>query len=86
MVGIYTPEMRENQKAITCQHLDHGKGYYTLYAHLAGFAVNLGDTVLAGRKIGSVGETGSLKGPILHFEIREFAKPQNPRSWLGVKR
>lgn len=62
--------------------LDHGRGYYTLYAHLAGFDVKLGGEVIEGQKIGSVGETGSIKGPILHFEIREFAKPQNPESWL----
>ncbi len=67
--------------------LDHGKGYYTLYAHLSRFQVAVGDTVLAGSTIGEVGETGSLKGQLLHFEIRkvESGKSQealDPLRWL----
>lgn len=62
--------------------LDHGKGYYTLYAHLKDFSVRMGDEVPAGQQIGAVGQTGSIKGSILHFEIRRFAKPQNPENWL----
>ena len=66
--------------------LDHGRGYYTLYAHLAAFDVKLGDQVTEGQKLGTVGETGSLKGPILHFEIREFARALDPEQWLRRNR
>jgi septal ring factor EnvC (AmiA/AmiB activator) len=33
--------------------------------------------------IGTVGDSGSLKGPYLYFEIREKGKPVDPRQWLG---
>lgn len=66
--------------------IEHGKGYYSLYAHLSRFDVNLDDYVKAGQVIGAVGETGSLKGPMLHFEIRQIMesgpKALNPINWL----
>ena len=62
--------------------LDHGNGYYSLYAHLERFYVALGDQVSAGQAIGTVGETGSLKGSILHFEIRRQAQALDPADWL----
>jgi septal ring factor EnvC (AmiA/AmiB activator) len=60
--------------------VDHGSGYYTLYAHLSRFSVETGAAVEAGQQIGEVGETGSLKGPILHFEIRRIMRGQEPRA------
>jgi septal ring factor EnvC (AmiA/AmiB activator) len=51
--------------------LDHGEGYFTVSGHLADTAVALGERVAAGDPLGSVGETGSLSGPRLYFEIRE---------------
>jgi len=62
--------------------LNHGNGYYSLYAHLERFYVALGDQVSAGQAIGTVGETGSLKGSILHFEIRRQAQALDPADWL----
>lgn len=60
--------------------VDHGSGYYTLYAHLSRIVVETGAAVTAGQQIGEVGETGSLKGPVLHFEIRRIARGQDPQA------
>jgi septal ring factor EnvC (AmiA/AmiB activator) len=35
-----------------------------------------------GGRLGTVGETGSLAGPSLYFEIREGTEALNPQSWL----
>lgn len=62
--------------------IDHGDGYRTLYAHLSEIVVSVGHEVSAGQIIGRVGEAGSLKGPMLHFEVRKGSTPLNPRDWL----
>jgi len=62
--------------------LNHGDGYYTIYSHLSDVNVSTGTEVTAGTVIGHSGETGSLKGPVLHFEVRKGATPLNPESWL----
>jgi septal ring factor EnvC (AmiA/AmiB activator) len=62
--------------------LDHGGEFFTLYAHVAEISVKEGDEVRAGQKIGSVGDTGSLAGPRLYFEVRHQGKPQDPEQWL----
>jgi septal ring factor EnvC (AmiA/AmiB activator) len=62
--------------------LDHENEYYTLYAHVADILVKEGDDVKQGQRIGTVGDTGSLEGPRLYFEVRFEGKPQNPEQWL----
>ncbi len=62
--------------------LDHGNDYYTLYAHVAEILVKEGDDVRQAQRIGTVGETGSLAGPRLYFEVRYQGKPQDPEQWL----
>jgi septal ring factor EnvC (AmiA/AmiB activator) len=62
--------------------VDHGGDYFTLYAHAAEFQVTEGDEVKQGQTIGTVGETGSLQGPRLYFEVRHQGKPQDPAQWL----
>lgn len=65
--------------------LDHGSGYYTLYAHAAEIRVREGDDVRQGQIIGTVGDTGSLAGPRLYFEVRYQGRPQDPAEWLRHK-
>lgn len=65
--------------------LDHGGGYYTLYAHAAELRVQEGDDVRQGQIIGTVGDTGSLAGPRLYFEVRYQGRPQDPTEWLRHK-
>ena len=62
--------------------LDHGHDYYTLYAHAAEIRVKEGDDVRQGQVIGTVGDTGSLAGPRLYFEVRYQGRPQDPAEWL----
>ena len=62
--------------------VDHDNEYYTLYAHVADILVKEGDDVKQGQRIGTVGDTGSLEGPRLYFEVRFQGKPQNPEQWL----
>ena len=62
--------------------LDHGNDYYTLYAHAAEIRVREGDEVRQGQVIGTVGDTGSLAGSRLYFEVRYQGKPQDPARWL----
>lgn len=50
--------------------LDHGNGLTTLYAHLASWQVNVGDTLQAGDTIGVGGNTGRSFGAHLHFEMK----------------
>jgi len=62
--------------------VDHGGGTTSVSGYLAELAVQPKDAVLAGQVIGTVGETGSLSGPGLYFEIRKDGKPVNPESWF----
>lgn len=49
--------------------IDHGKGLFTLYGHLAESYVHEDYQVEAGQTIGRLGETGITTGPHLHFEV-----------------
>jgi murein hydrolase activator len=62
--------------------VDHGNEYYTLYAHIADIEAKEGEDVRQGQRIGTVGDTGSLAGPRLYFEVRYQGKPQDPEQWL----
>jgi murein hydrolase activator len=62
--------------------LDHGGGFYTLYAHASAVSVSRGAGVTAGQAIAQVGDTDSVRGPCLHFEVRQGEKALNPREWL----
>ena len=62
--------------------LNHGSGYYTLYAHLSDVSVSRAQEVAAGQTIGAAGDTGSLKGTVLHFEIRKGRSSVDPLGWL----
>lgn len=63
----------------------HGNGYTSLYAHLSDISVKRGDTVQAKQVLGTVGETGSLIGPVLYFALWKNYEPLNARRWLTRK-
>ena len=60
----------------------HGNEYTSVYAHLSDISVKRGDTVQAKQVLGTVGETGSLIGSVLYFELWKDRKPLNTRRWL----
>ena len=60
--------------------VDHGDGYHTLVAHLASMRTAMGEQVETGDVLGTVGDSGSLKGPYLYFEIRAKGRPFFSRS------
>ncbi len=62
--------------------VNHGDDFFTIYGHLDAVRVRTGDWVEAGAEVGTVGETGSLIGPSLYFEIREGSEAVNPARWL----
>jgi septal ring factor EnvC (AmiA/AmiB activator) len=62
--------------------IDHGNSYYTVYAHLEETFKSKGDTVDAGEVIATLGDTGSMTGAKLYFEVRHHGKPLNPLNWL----
>jgi septal ring factor EnvC (AmiA/AmiB activator) len=64
--------------------IDHGGGWSTVYGHASGYSVRAGQSVHSGQEIGTVGQTGSLEGALLHFQIRKDQDPQSPIKWLQI--
>ncbi len=62
--------------------IDHGLAYYTLYGHCSEFLAAKGDAVQAGQPVALSGDSGSLKGECLYFEIRFKTKALDPLKWL----
>jgi murein DD-endopeptidase MepM/ murein hydrolase activator NlpD len=62
--------------------ISHADGYVTAYAHLDKTSVDKGAAVKKGQTIGTVGQTGSVSQPQLHFEIRLRNKPVDPATLL----
>ena len=62
--------------------IDHGKNYYTVYAHLEETFKSKGDMVEMEEVIATAGDAGSLSGPGLYFEVRHHGKPIDPLEWI----
>lgn len=62
--------------------IQHSGGWMTVYAHMDSMNVRRGTRVSVGQKIGTVGATGKVDQPQLHFEIRKGTKAYNPSSYL----
>ena len=60
----------------------HADGWMTAYAHADQVAVKRGETVRRGQVIATVGATGSVTAPQLHFEIRRGTEAVNPTALL----
>ena len=62
--------------------IDHGERYYTVYAHLSEFLKKTGDTVERGETVAAVGDSDSLAGAKLYFEMRKDGKSIDPTPWF----
>ncbi len=62
--------------------IDHGMDLSSTYMHLHSLAVEAGETVERGEKIGTVGMTGFATGPHLHWEVNIGQVPVNPEQLL----
>ncbi len=63
---IETGEYFFNGKTV---FVDHGGGFITMYCHMQNIDVRTGDRVERGDRIGTVGETGRVTGPHLHWTV-----------------
>ena len=61
----------------------HDGGIITAYAHLGDISDKEGDIVTAGQSIGTIGRSGRVDSPQLHFEIRKSRQPVDPRSLIS---
>ena len=62
--------------------MDHGHGISTIYSHLESLNVKVGDEILQGDIIGTVGSTGRSTGPHLDFRVNWFQTRLDPMSVL----
>lgn len=63
--------------------IDHGDNVTTVYAHLDRIFVAKGQEVVYGQVIAREGSTGWSTGTHLHFEVRVYGIPVNPRTFLS---
>lgn len=64
--------------------LKHADGWTTAYAHADRLLVKRGDVVKRGQTIATVGSSGGVTRPQLHFEVRRGARAVNPKNELGA--
>jgi septal ring factor EnvC (AmiA/AmiB activator) len=64
----------------------HGNDYHSLYGHLDEIITKVGRTVRASQIIGRSGDTGSLVGETLYFELRHKGNPIEPTRWFQTAR
>lgn len=58
--------------------IDHGDGLQSFYSHLDSLTVAPGQDVARGQTLGTVGSTGEVTGPHLHFEVWRHGEPVDP--------
>ncbi len=66
-----------------CIIINHGGGYYTLYAHTSRIFVKHGEQVEPKQVIAETGAVTSDESNPLHFEIRKSKKALDPNEWLS---
>lgn len=62
--------------------IKHNDGWVTAYAHNDKILVKKGQKIRKGEKISTIGSTGGVNTPQLHFEIRNGKKAINPNTYL----
>jgi len=64
--------------------IEHGGQMQTLYAHLDQLSVKAGQYIVAGQQLGTVGTTGRVTGPHLHFEMLNSGRSVDPSLYLDL--
>jgi murein DD-endopeptidase MepM/ murein hydrolase activator NlpD len=77
VVFVGTLDVRGNATII-----DHGWGVYTGYWHQTEQYVHVGDYISTGQVIGTIGSTGRVTGPHLHWELWVNGVPVDPMQWV----
>lgn len=72
-------EIKGSGNLILIRHQDR---WMTAYAHMDSFKVKRGDIIKRGQAIGTVGSTGFVDSPQLHFEVRRGTEAINPTVYL----
>ena len=70
---------------VIIQHVIDGQVFASLYAHMqvGSLTLNVGDAVVRGQQLGTVGDTGSSTGPHLHFGVLGADGIEiDPQAWL----
>ena len=80
---LYTGELEGYGNLVI---IGHGKDYHSLYGHLDRISVKQNQMVQTGDIIGLSGDTGSLIGETLYFEMRKNGKPIEPVRWFKTAR
>jgi len=65
--------------------IKHDDGWISAYAHTDQLAVTKGDRVRRGQKIATVGDSGGVGEPQLHFELRKNKRAVNPQQFLSSR-
>ena len=79
---LYTGELEGYGNLVI---IGHGKEFHSLYGHLDAIKVTTSKVVKTGDIIGLSGDTGSLQGETLYFELRKNGKPIKPNPWFAKK-
>ena len=63
--------------------IKHDGGEVSVYGHMRDYSVSVGERVMAGQQIATIGSEGQSTGPHLHFEIHpDGTTPVDPQAWL----
>lgn len=65
--------------------VDHGGGFYTVYSHVTNIQTVVDGQVQNGDIIAYMGDSGSINGSKLHFEIWGKGQKLDPEKWLIKK-
>ena len=78
---LYTGELEGYGNLVI---VGHGKEYHSLYGHLDSIKVAANKVVKTGEVIALSGDSGSLEGETLYFELRKNGKPIEPVRWFRM--
>lgn len=72
-------ELKGSGNLVLIRHEDR---WMTAYAHMDRILIRRGDIIKRGQSIGTVGQTGAVDVPQLHFEVRRGTEAINPKQYL----